>query len=132
MSRVPGIKYLYAAITVYLVFLTALYFCQRSVLYVTERAYVSPREAHAHPSLKEFPVRTSDGLDLVGWYAPATTQSYTLVFFHGNADKLTNAADIARMYIAAGYGFSKPNIAAIAACPAVPQRSGFITMRAPI
>jgi hypothetical protein len=41
-------------------------------------------------------------MELKAWYAPATTKHFTIVFFHGNADSLRTATQIADPYIAAG------------------------------
>jgi fermentation-respiration switch protein FrsA (DUF1100 family) len=66
---------------------------------------VTLRAAGANGALKEFPVRTADGVDLKAWYAPATSKPYTFVFFHGNGDSLYGDSEVGDPYIAAGYGF---------------------------
>lgn len=93
------------AIVLYLVLLTVFFLAQRSLLYYPSHSYAVLSEAHANEAFKEISVRTQDGINLKAWYAPATTKSFTIIFFHGNADSLRTAAQIADPYIAAGYGF---------------------------
>ena len=104
--------------------LTALYVFQRNVLYFPGQTYVSPQTAHADPALKEFPVKTADGIDLTGWYAPAKGKPYTIVFFHGNADNLRSVAEIARPYIALGYGMLLAEYRGYSGLPGSPTESG--------
>ena len=87
------------------ILVAAFYFTQRSLLYFPTRVYLSPTQAGADQTFRELPVTTSDGLKLKAWYAPATTKNFTIVFFHGNGDSLSGAAQIAEPYIEAGYGF---------------------------
>jgi hypothetical protein len=97
----------------FIVFAIALYFAamlvffvsQRSLLYYPSHSYTELADAHANAAFKEISLRTQDGIDLKAWYAPATSKPFTIVFFHGNADGLRTAAQVADPYIAAGYGF---------------------------
>ena len=93
------------AVAVYVLCLLLLFVFQRSLLYYPSHTYVSLGEARANKSLSEFPVRTADGIDLEAWYSPATSKSYTFVFFHGNGDSLFGDSEVGDPYIAAGYGF---------------------------
>ncbi len=70
-------------LAVYIISIAGFGFVQRSLLYLPSHIYVPLRQAHANSSFKELPVKTFDGLDLKGWYAPATTKPLTFVFFHG-------------------------------------------------
>ena len=69
-------------------------------------------------------MRTLDGLDLKGWYAPATTKPFTFVFFHGNGDSLYTASQIADPYIAAGYGFLLTEYRGYSGLPGKPTEAG--------
>jgi hypothetical protein len=93
------------AIILYFAALADFYVMQRSLLYYPSHSYMAPAEAHANDAFKEISVRTQDGIDLKAWYVPATRKPFTIVFFHGNADGLRTAAQIADPYIDAGYGF---------------------------
>lgn len=81
-------------------------------------------EAHANKAFQEISVRTSDGLELRGWYAPATTKPLTIVFFHGNADYLYATAQIADPYVAAGYGVLLTEYRGYSGLPGSPTETG--------
>jgi len=93
------------AIALYFGFMVLFFVTQRSLLYYPSHTYTTLGEAHANPAFREISIRTTDGIELKAWYAPATSKPITIVFFHGNADSLATAAQIADPYIAAGYGF---------------------------
>ena len=93
------------AVASYLVLLAVFFLLQRRLLYYPSHFYVPLSEARANRAFQEISVRTSDGIDLKAWYAPPTSKALTIVFFHGNADCLYNASQVADPYIAAGYGF---------------------------
>lgn len=97
---------------------------QRSLLYFPDHVYVPLSEANVNKSFKELSVTTADGLDLKGWYAPATTKPFTFVFFHGNGDSLSTAADVADPYIAAGYGFLIAEYRGYSGLPGKPTEAG--------
>ena len=108
----------------YLICLGGFFVSQRSLLYFPSHTYVPLSVAHANPSFKELSVRTLDGLDLKGWYAPATTKPFTFVFFHGNADSLYTASQIADPYIAAGFGFLLTEYRGYSGLPGKPTEAG--------
>lgn len=112
------------AIALYLLLVAIFFVVQRSFLYFPSRLYVPFSEARANPAFQELAVRTSDGLDLRGWYAPATTKPFTIVFFHGNGDSLRTAATIADPYIAAGYGFLVTTYRGYSGMPGRPTETG--------
>jgi fermentation-respiration switch protein FrsA (DUF1100 family) len=97
--------FIFGVVALYIVLVAVFYTAQRKFLYFPTRSYVPLSAANANPALKEVTVRTTDGIELKSWYAPATSQPFTIVFFHGNADSLYGAAPVADPYIAAGYGF---------------------------
>ena len=100
------------------------FFTQRSLLYYPNHSYVPLSEAHANKAFQEISVRTSDGLELRGWYAPATTKPLTIVFFHGNADYLYATAQIADPYVAAGYGVLLTEYRGYSGLPGSPTETG--------
>ena len=100
------IKILLGAVVLLCLGLLALLFgVQRRLLYFPSHTYVPLSAAHVDRALGELPLRTEDGIDLKGWYAPATSQPFTIVFFHGNADSLSTAARVGAPYVSEGYGF---------------------------
>jgi len=112
------------AIALYLVFLVIFFVTQRSLLYYPSHTHPSLQEAHANQAFREISVRTTDGIDLKAWYAPATHKSITIVFFHGNADSLSAAAQIADPYIEAGYGFLLAEYRGYSGLPGKPTEDG--------
>lgn len=99
------IIFIAVAIALYAVVLSMFYKEQRKFLYFPTHSYVPLLAANANPAFEEITLRTADGMELKSWYAPAASQPFTVVFFHGNADSLYGAAPVADPYIAAGYGF---------------------------
>ena len=118
-------KILIALLTIYLGGFAYLIAFQRHYLYHPNHEYVSPESLDLGIAFKEFPARTQDGIDLKGWYMPATTKPLTIVFFHGNADHLSNAAPVAKSYIAAGYGFLVTEYRGFSGMAGRPTEDGF-------
>lgn len=112
------------AIFFYLVALAIFFVTQRSLLYYPGHSYTALTEAHANAAFREISVRTQDGIDLKAWYAPAVRKPFTIVFFHGNADGLRTAAQIADPYIAAGYGFLLVEYRGYSGLPGTPTETG--------
>jgi len=108
----------------YILGMIGLFAFQRSMLYLPSHDYVPLSEAHANKAFQEISVRTEDGLDLKGWYAPATSKPFTIVFFHGNADCSYTASPIADPYIAAGYGFLLAEYRGYSGLPGKPTENG--------
>ena len=119
IRRILGVLF-----SLYVLCLTGVFVCQRSLLYLPSHAYIPLSEAHAHRSFKEISVRTADGLDLKAWYAPATSKPFTFVFFHGNGDNLYTASNIADPYIAEGYGFLVAEYRGYSGLPGKPTEAG--------
>jgi fermentation-respiration switch protein FrsA (DUF1100 family) len=108
----------------YLLLVVGMFAFQRSLLYFPSKSYVSPEDAHANKALRELPVRTADGIELKGWYAPATTKPFTFVFFHGNGDSLLGDVEVPEPYIAAGYGFLIAEYRGYSGLPGKPTEAG--------
>lgn len=121
--RLLGLFALFA-ITLYLIVLVIFFLTQRKLLYFPTHSYISPAEAHANRAFTEIPVKTQDGIELQGWYAPATSRPCTIVFFHGNGDRLSTAAEVAEPYITAGYGFLLAEYRGYSGLPGAPTESG--------
>jgi fermentation-respiration switch protein FrsA (DUF1100 family) len=112
------------AVLAYLLLLAVSFVTQRKFLYYPSHVFVALGEAHANAAFQEISVRTADGIDLKAWYAPSTSKPFTIVFFHGNADFLANAAQIADPYIAAGYGFLVTEYRGYSGLPGNPTETG--------
>ncbi|MDD4615534.1 MAG: alpha/beta hydrolase [Alphaproteobacteria bacterium] len=98
---------------------------QRSFIYVPNQTYAAPEQVSPETPLKELAVTTKDGLNLVGWYAPASGKDYTLVYFHGNADSLQSVWPLAGPYLDAGYGFLFVEYRGYSNLPGDPDEEGF-------
>lgn len=108
----------------YLMLLAAFFVTQRRFLYYPSHRWVPLREARANPAFTEISVRTEDGIELKAWYAPATSKRLTIVFFHGNADSLYTAAEVAEPYIVAGYGFLLAEYRGFSGLAGAPSEAG--------
>ena len=108
----------------YLMILSAFFAFQRSLLYFPSRSSVSLHEAHTNRAFRELSVRTEDGSGLTGWYAPATSKPFTLVFFHGNGDSLFSASSVADPYVTEGYGFLVTEYRGYSGLPGKPTETG--------
>ncbi len=117
-------KSLYIILIVYLVALLAVYTFQRKLLYFPADTYVSPQAFSTSGKFKELVVKTQDGFDLKGWYAPASSKNLTLVFFHGNRGSLRRTAFVSEPYIAAGYGFLLAEYRGFGGMPGSPTEQG--------
>lgn len=115
---------LIALAALYLLILLVFFVSQRSLLYFPSPDSTSLREAHANPAFRQLTVRTDDGLDLKAWYAPATSKSFTFVFFHGNGESLLDSAYAADPYIEAGYGFLETEYRGYSGLPGKPTEAG--------
>lgn len=112
------------AIAAYFGCLVLVFVFQRSLFYHPGSPYISLADAHANAALRELPVKTADGLELKGWYAPATTKRYTFVFFHGNGGCLYNQSGLVDPYISAGYGFLIAEYNGYSGMPGKPSEQG--------
>ena len=112
------------AAILYLAVLAVFFFTQRSLLYYRTHNYVPLAESDSNKAFTEISVKTADGIDLKGWYAPAKNKQFTIVFFHGNADRLLTAAQIADPYISAGYGFLLAEYRGYSGLPGTPTEAG--------
>jgi len=111
-------------VAMYVLLVVGVFVFQRSLLYFPSHEYVTLADAHANKALRELPVRTADGIDLKGWYAPATSKPFTFVFFHGNGDSLYRDAEVPEPYIAAGYGFLIAEYRGYSGLPGKPTETG--------
>lgn len=78
---------------------------QAVYLYLNQSRYVyfPAREITADPSdmgllYEEVTIRTSDGIDLSGWYIPADKPRAVVLFFHGNGGNISNRLDLIEIF----------------------------------
>ena len=110
------------AIALYLSLMAIFFFTQRSLLYYPNHSYVPLSEAHANKAFQEISVRTSDGLELRGWYAPATTKPFTIVFFHGTRITFTPLRKLLTHMSQPGMASYLRSTEDIVDCPAARQK----------
>lgn len=70
-------------------------------------------------------VRTSDGLDVSGWYWPSQEGFPTIIYFHGNAGHHATRNIWVDRYIAAGYGVVLAGYRGYGGNPGNPSEQGF-------
>lgn len=115
---------LYILISLYLLALLGIYVFQRDLLYFPSPLYKTPQAANAPLEFKELNIKTEDGLNLKGWYAPATSKNLTLVFFHGNGGSLRTTGSVYKPYLATGYGFLLAEYRGYGGMPGKPTEAG--------
>lgn len=76
---------------------------QRRLVYRTERQRQNPADWNA-ADMQEVVLKTTDGVEILGWYKPAKIGMPTMLYFHGNAGHLGERIDCLRPRIDAGYG----------------------------
>lgn len=91
-------------------FFLAVYAAIVGYLFFFQRGFVFPaggpiaENAAAEAGLEPVSIAGSDGISLVGWYAPPRTDLPTLLYFHGNAGNLSDRADRFEQVTASGFG----------------------------
>lgn len=76
---------------------------QRSIQYKVITYQYSPEET----GLKNYEfanVKTSDGIDVQGWYVPAQPGQKTILFFHGNGQVISTSIGGVSYFLNLGYG----------------------------
>ena len=92
------------AVALYGVFIAALYFSQRKLLYNPNQEISTPVD-YGVTDMSVVQAPTADGLTLHAWWrAPVDTTKPVIVYFHGNAGQIGDRADKVRVYLDAGYG----------------------------
>jgi len=74
--------------------------------------------------MREETIRTSDGLALMSWYAPAKPGHRTIVYFHGNAGTLGDRHERVLAYLERGYGVLLVGYRGYGGNPGEPTESG--------
>ncbi len=81
-----------------------LFFFQSNLVFYPEIG----REVVVTPAIAKLPyedirLKTSDGLELQGWFVPAPQPRGTVLFFHGNAGNISGRIDYLEMFHRLGY-----------------------------
>lgn len=122
MARIVISLLLFGA-ALYAGLLALLFVYQRDLLYPANQYRPSPAQ-HRVPEMQVVTLRTRDGLDLVGWYAPARGGRVTVVSFHGNGDFIGANAEFARQLIDRGNGVLLTSYRGYSGNPGRPSEQG--------
>lgn len=107
LKMIMLLRFVTYLILAYCIAVIALYCLQRKMMYFPSQKMVSPEEAGV-PEMQEVILMTPDKLALKSWYAPPRESkagdSFTIVYFHGNAGGIADRAQKIRPYLEHGYG----------------------------
>ena len=81
-----------------------LFFFQSNLVYYPEMdREVTATPASAKLQYEDLHLKTSDGIDLHGWYVPALQPRGAVLFLHGNAGNISHRLDSVEMFHRLGY-----------------------------
>jgi fermentation-respiration switch protein FrsA (DUF1100 family) len=111
----------------------AVYLTSGAIMTIFQRRYQylpggerRPPEQAGVPEMYPVFAGTGDGLDLEGWYAPATDPAnLTVVYFHGNAGNISVRGPHMRALLDAGLGVYLAGYRGYAGNPGSPSEEGF-------
>jgi len=103
MSPTRMLNFIYMLAGGYALLLAVLYFYQRNLLYHPDTS--PPRiTASGLPEMNPVKAHSSDGLELLSWYARAKAGMATIVYLHGNAGNIGDRGKKVRPFLDAGFG----------------------------
>ncbi|MCX7379929.1 MAG: alpha/beta hydrolase [Alphaproteobacteria bacterium] len=108
----------------YLTICGGLFVWQRRIIFLNDTIRPDPALAGV-PDVAVRSIRTSDGLDLVGWYqAPAAVDRPVVLFFHGNSGNIGHRAGRLAQLAASGWGVMMPEYRGFGGNPGTPSEEG--------
>lgn len=111
-----------AAIYAFIVVMVFLF--QRQMLYFPMGDPGLPKDAGV-PEMSVVRVKTADGLDLVGWFAPPREKDgYIVVMYHGNGGNIAWRGFKARHFLNRGYGYFLSEYRGYGGNPGDPSEEG--------
>lgn len=118
-----GVRLLLAVLLVYIAALAVLYVNQRRLLFpVPTGAGIHPDPA---PGYREVAFASADGTRIRAFYHPAAPGRPTILFYHGNADRLSGSERAVAPFVAAGMGALLPEYRGYGRNPGSPSETGF-------
>jgi uncharacterized protein len=87
----------------YCALLAVMYFFQRDLQYFPSRGNPSPQSVGLS-GVRVENLATSDGENVILWYAPAEPHKPTILFFHGNGGEIAGRAERFQFYQQQGFG----------------------------
>lgn len=111
-------------VVLYLVICGGMFLMQRSFMYFPDNQ--SPGDpAASNLAMKIVKVKTSDGLELSGWFAPPADEGKpVIVLFHGNAGNIALRAGKTRDFLNRGYGYLLAEYRGYGGNPGKPAEEG--------
>jgi fermentation-respiration switch protein FrsA (DUF1100 family) len=125
-ASLPGYQRLLIEIAaIYLIVVIGIFFFQRDIEYFPWNGPVpSPKEAGV-PEMSAVQLKTTDGLDLLAWFAPPRNKNgKVVVIFHGNAGNIAMRSNKARILIDHGYGVLLAEYRGFSGNPGSPSEQG--------
>lgn len=107
--------------------LASIYLAGLAYLYTHQRSFIypAPELSSSMPSgFKPVAYRTSDDVIIRAAYRPARQGMPTVVFFHGNGDRVSGSVAATKAYVAAGYGLLLPEYRGYGGTPGSPSEAG--------
>lgn len=99
------VRILFYGLVVYAVTVMLVYFMQRHMQYTPNKDYPGTPAQNNVPEMQEVRVKTDDGHDNIGWFAPPREKSgRTVILYHGNAGHIGHRAHKARIFLDRGFG----------------------------
>lgn len=110
-------------VLVYVAVVIGLFLSQRDMMYYP--GHIKPALPAGVIGLEEIRVTTKDGLSLFGWYKPPMSDDKpVIVWFHGNASNVEQAASATLPYMRQGYGVLLVEYRGYATNPGKPSEQG--------
>lgn len=117
-------SFIFYTILVYLCVLTALYFLQRKMIFYPDTT--SPDiTLFSTLGIENIEVKTTDGLNISGWWHKAKPNKPTILFFHGNAGHHGHRVYNTQNYIENGFGVLLAGYRGYGGNKGYPSESGF-------
>ncbi len=80
-----------------------LYFCQRSILYLPVKEMAGPTNYGIY-NAQLINIKTSDNVNIIGWYVPPKHNQPVMLYLHGNAGNLGDRVEKLQAYLGQGFG----------------------------
>jgi fermentation-respiration switch protein FrsA (DUF1100 family) len=102
-----------------------MYFAQRSLMYLPDRARTLPAAA-GFPQAQEVTLETTDGERVIAWHVPPRGAGPVVLYFHGNGGALNLRADRFRKIVAQGFGLIALSYRGYGGSTGTPTEAGLI------
>ncbi|HEX2116126.1 MAG TPA: alpha/beta hydrolase [Alphaproteobacteria bacterium] len=117
------ISFIATIVAAYVLVVGLLFALQRFLLYPANQFRPMPAQLGL-PEMQVVSLRTPDGLDVIGWYAPPRGDRITVASFHGNGDFIGANAEFARQLINRGFGVLLASYRGYSGNPGSPSEAG--------